>query len=820
MKLSEVILSYPFVHYDVDVTHFTARYSTAIEWLILETIQKIQIFQEYQSMTIEDFFSSLFSIIDTDRMILPCLINLRDIGALQLDEIYDQTDMKQTQMRQLHLTPIGISMQKERKLPGAESTDIIKYYYNITENQIFRDSKKISYQEKFSGIPVREMESPEDIAFPVSFVRDSIESLKTQQTHRPSWLMEETVIRELMPHSSELLWKNTLKALNVGKEMKCSVEGNENIDIDMAALSSLDLREPNSSLQVISVHDPDEEFETVVPSDKLSMLIGQMNSSNLCIANLQYCRIDGTNIVSSKRNDVNIRFFCSAEETNIKITRNMITIFTSENILPDGLVYLDSSRAVGYGAFSLSAGNLNRMAELAFIPKKKIDPKSIVLQCVEKFCGEYPDMLHIFRILGMPEKEIQYAEQIVGQLPSAEEKLRCLLKLNEDSVTLFRTKCFSDSKINELILDADKIAADVTDVQSAQRILEKYSSVDIFKKHSSIIETLIRILLKNIKISENLSDVHALLNQIQNIGKQYIKFVKLEGLYKNLYSDKVLNELVSKFADGNIYELETYTPSEHIIQDMRNLAERTQEILGLSMFDENSEVNMKKAVFLHRQDLEQLVNFLEQWRDLVNMFDSHIGDFEETSIFCPVLVLTNKNYQILSSALSLFCCNSAMKYRKIYILDTNALMKMPELLPMFDGKDTMVIIPRTVLSELDGLKEDENEEIAYQARTAIRQINNYSALEWINMKEESNLALISDDLESDKPDYRILSIALKYIIYNPVLVTDDINMRNIAKSYEITSMTAEGCAANIQQAEREMQQEKNSGKKNKKKRKK
>ena len=142
MKLSEVILSYPFVHYDVDVTHFTARYSTAIEWLILETIQKIQIFQEYQSMTIEDFFSSLFSIIDTDRMILPCLINLRDIGALQLDEIYDQTDMKQTQMRQLHLTPIGISMQKERKLPGAESTDIIKYYYNITENQIFRDSKK------------------------------------------------------------------------------------------------------------------------------------------------------------------------------------------------------------------------------------------------------------------------------------------------------------------------------------------------------------------------------------------------------------------------------------------------------------------------------------------------------------------------------------------------------------------------------------------------------------------------------------------------------------------------------------------------------
>ena len=821
MKLSEVMLSYPFVHYSVDVTHFTARHSTAIEWLILEAIQNVQTFQGYQSMTVEDFFSSLFSITDTDQMILPCLMNLRDIGALQLDEIYDHTDMKQTKMHQLHLTTIGISMQKDRKLPGAESTDRIKYYYNITENQLFRDSKKISYQEKLSGIPVRELENPEDIVFPASSVRDNIESLKIQQTNRPSWLMEETVIRKIMPDSSELLWKNTLKPFHVGKEMQCFVEGNEDNNINMAALSYLELREPADSLPVISVYNPDEEFETVVLPDKLSALIEQINKNvNLFIANPNYCHIGNTNTVAAKKNDVNIRIFCDAGETNVRIARNMITVFVRENILPDGLVYLDKSQAVGYGAFSLSAGNLSRMAELAFIPKKKIDTQSIVLQCVEKFYGEYPDMLHIFRILGMLDKEIQYIEHIVGQLPSVEEKLRFLLKLNEDSVTLFKAKCFSDSKINELILDAEKIAADVTDVQSAQRILEKYSSVDVLKKHSSTMETLIRILLTNIKISENLSDVHALLNQIQNIGKQYIKLVKQEELYKNLYSDTVLNELVSKFANEDVYELETYTPAESIIQDMRNLAERTQEILELSMFGENSEVHMKEAVLLHRQELKQLINFLEQWRDLLNMFDSRIGDFEETSAFCPVLVLTNKNYQMLSSALSLFCCNSAMQYRKICILDTNALMKMPELLPMFDGKDTMVIIPRTVLSELDGLKENENEEIAYQVRAAIRQINNYSALEWINMKEESNPDLLSDDLDPDKPDYRILSVALKYIIYNPILVTNDINMRNIAKSYGITSMTTDGCSANLQQSEREAKQEKNSKKKNKKKHKK
>ena len=60
MKLSEVILSYPFVRYDVDVTHFTARYSTAIEWLILETIQKIS---NLSGISVNDHRRLLFFIV-------------------------------------------------------------------------------------------------------------------------------------------------------------------------------------------------------------------------------------------------------------------------------------------------------------------------------------------------------------------------------------------------------------------------------------------------------------------------------------------------------------------------------------------------------------------------------------------------------------------------------------------------------------------------------------------------------------------------------------------------------------------------------------
>lgn len=242
MKLTDVTLSYPFIRYRIDVTHFTSRRSTAIEWLILEAVQRIQMAPEYQGMSIEDFFSVLFGITDTNQMIRPCLLNLRDIGALQLDSIYDQTDMAQTQMEQLHLTPVGAAMQRDGKLPGADSTDRIRFYYNINANQLLRDSKSSYYQERPNGISVREVDSAEEIAFPAPLVSETLETLKSQKD-RPSWLMEETIIRQVTPNESELLWKNVLKSFNVGEGMQCNIEGIENTDVNAVALANLDLHE-------------------------------------------------------------------------------------------------------------------------------------------------------------------------------------------------------------------------------------------------------------------------------------------------------------------------------------------------------------------------------------------------------------------------------------------------------------------------------------------------------------------------------------------------------------------------------------------------
>ncbi len=819
MKLTDVTLSYPFIQYSVEVTHFTARRSTAIEWLILEAVQRVQQIPQYSGATIEEFFSKIFGITDTNQMIRPCLLNLRDIGALQLNLVYDQTDMSKTTMGQLRLTDVGAAMQKDGKLPSAASTDRIGFFYHVLANQLRRDFKTTTYHDKPNGIIVREIESADELVFPEPLVRQTLEALK-QQTERPSWLEKETSIQRIIPVKSELVWKNVIKSLVIRSGLICSVESNDNPAIDSAALSGLDLGLTSNDLPLIQVRDPDNELKAIAPSNQLQSLIDKIDKiSDMLIVDSNY-HFEEIRSFSSEKGNVKLSFFCNAEDTKLKIERGSITVYLSENLLPKGLVYLDRNQAVGRGLFSLTAGSTTRIVELAYIPKKpSVDIKTIILGYIEKKYMANPSFLHIYRALGMQSVEMQLIEDYCRNLKSIEDKIRFLTQLNDDSLTLYKSKTVSDEIINELILDKDDIQLQITNVSSALQVLRNYTSVDVVKKRPSTIEALLRIVLNGIRMSQSLFEVVEMLSYIQSLGKQYIKFIKQENLCQTLYSDEVLREMLSKFADDDFYTLEEFTQYESVLRDMRSVVDRTQELLEISLMDETSEKHLTEAVLYHRSDLEKITDFLELWRSNLEQFDSRFGDFSDMSTASHALISADKNFQKLSSVLSMFCCDKTLRYSKICILDTNSLMHLPNLFELLDGKETMVIVPQMMLSELDGLKKDEDEKIAFQAREAIRVIDNYSTFDWINLKEASNIDLLSSDLDSDNPDCRIISVALKYFIHKPILITDDTNMRNLAKSQGITTMTTDGFLANIQQAEREHKQEKNNGKNNKKKKK-
>ena len=125
----------------------------------------------------------------------------------------------------------------------------------------------------------------------------------------------------------------------------------------------------------------------------------------------------------------------------------------------------------------------------------------------------------------------------------------------------------------------------------------------------------------------------------------------------------------------------------------------------------------------------------------------------------------------------------ALPGQRLVVLDTSALMQVPDLLVTMRRGD-IAVVPRRVLDELDGLKKSTDEDKAHKARAAIRSLER--AGQEVHYESEV-LDLLPPDWEPTS-DNRILSVALYLRLSNVLLVTGDINFRNKARAENIAAM--------------------------------
>lgn len=140
--------------------------------------------------------------------------------------------------------------------------------------------------------------------------------------------------------------------------------------------------------------------------------------------------------------------------------------------------------------------------------------------------------------------------------------------------------------------------------------------------------------------------------------------------------------------------------------------------------------------------------------------------------------------------------------KKVFILDTNVLLVDPDAIDNFE--DNIVVISMTVLEELDGLKKRSSTE--YEARTAINTIlgltTRHKPGEPVSLKSGGMFVLDSDELKNsnvkgfdltlEKPDNRLLALAIKYkhdpdLPNRVVIVTNDAAVRMKAHALGLAS---------------------------------
>lgn len=123
----------------------------------------------------------------------------------------------------------------------------------------------------------------------------------------------------------------------------------------------------------------------------------------------------------------------------------------------------------------------------------------------------------------------------------------------------------------------------------------------------------------------------------------------------------------------------------------------------------------------------------------------------------------------------------------LYIIDTNVFIDCPDIINKIDKKYT-VILSAKVIDELDNLKVTLDELGKQNVQKALRNIN--QALNTRNVRMEvSDISLLPIDFNKKSPDNLILTVALKYLDQNPIMLTSDNGLQVKTKGMGITTIT-------------------------------
>ena len=801
MKISEVTISYPCVRYEVEVTHFTARKSTAIEWVILEAIKKAASMPQYADMSVGQLFREILLISDGNLIIRPCLLQLQGLRALDALDVSDETDLDTVPMKNLRLTEEGLKMQKDGLLPGAENDDRFSIVFLPHDNRLVERSLA-GIKENPSGVVIGEED--DEPPFPSGLIKEYLEnkrSGKQKKRNAFSWLLETTTIHDINPVESSVCWIDQRKQLNVGPGMKCIIDGVDNDEICSNALDKIEIPDARIFQEAphIEVYDPDLEFKDIILPSELRRTISEaiFRDDVYVIRENTELNLDSQAQQFGKVNKKNKTIIIAGNTGfSYELVGKQSIFHIPDTVIPDDAVFIGKGGSVHIGKVTVHTQQSNRDLPIAFIPAVEADELTTVcIQIVEKHYLQSPEVLLLLCALGEETLVDEYISRAVAEKQTIADKTDYISEINKLSSEAYGKRIISPDRLENILIDEETIKRTCTDSKTLIAQLNEYRDVKLFQQNDDLFLSVMRKALPNIKPPESIYEIWEIWRSVSEIKKSLISRVYRDGLARPLYTEKIINEFLEMLKDENIFSVDReYTVIESIILDMKRIILATEPELQpeISLDMMRNEEMVREAVLTHRDKISVLYDNVRNWQDLEKRFNDNIGDCETYDIPGSYFNKIRRYMHDVENSVSIFFNDKTKKYKQIFIIDTCALMNDPSVIEEFDDNKALLIIPQIVINELDGLKEAQDEEKAQSAREVIRKINAYESYEWLDLQEESHPELLSADMDKQRPDNLILSIAIKYVVKQPVVITDDNNMRNSASAMSVKSMTLDG----------------------------
>ncbi|MCD7825823.1 MAG: PIN domain-containing protein [Clostridiaceae bacterium] len=806
MIISENQIKVPGKRYKVKVKSVSTRRLTAIEWLILTSTKKFRQNSSMFEKTLKYAFEEVFQLQNSELLIKPCLRHLRALEVINIAG-GDSFNYETLRFTDIDLTELGDIMLKDGLLPGEPREIPLDIYYNPLTGKISDYNNSLT-RAKASIDFGTESDYGQD--FPKQHV---IDELQKGFVGGDRFIASKFRIEEI-ENTFSTDWESVITMtvdVNEKNEIKTSPE--------------IIARNIGNLLPKLFVtKEITTQFTEKLP-ERSSLVVDQVIGSDGRIkeAILDVCK-------NGKFLFMDFQIYQLYKRNTASFKNTVIVLFDSENgfsidnenamliHIPDKfqisgcVVVNEKGEHISLCKNKYTYGDEKIIAPLAIEDNRLNEKNRIAIKWFENIItAHYQEDIKYIGLITLPLfagcagewKDILYSRWIGMELETIVQELN---KIHATCLQL-KTEMFDISFFLDVILEK----VDSTEYETVLKNIKIVMDSHCIRRNSSAHRCLVENIVSSVKKPDTYVELYRMLDSLGITTHD--EALVFDDVIGRLYNEDIIKSILAGIVCGSykklpeLFEMDVFFNEyvdeldqiEKHVSDLHLFEKMDEELLDISvelcpniadLQSYMAEIHSKNAYLmtrginvydvLRKVDAEKTNSFFVNMQSIERFIEQRLqGEY----------VLEEKTH---------LTEDKSEKKRKMYVLDTCALMHNPEILLYF-ADDEYVRIPTKVIDELGKIKDKRNRKYdassSDTARRIARDIDMYY-LQLFNRRnrvrfliENAELELLPKDLDATVPDNQILSLALKYKDWETYIVSDDGVFRLTAQAQNIQAIT-------------------------------
>ncbi len=813
MILSEEYLMIPGKKYAVEVQCATTRRLTAMEWLVVNCTLKFRNSSKPKIWGVRTVFENVFQLTNSEILVKPCITSLLNEKAITLD-VPINYNYSQLTFSQIKLTDKGLRMAKDGLFPGEIKTLSLDIYFNPMTGKM---NQFISGKEKVSNLVEFGTQSDYSYEFPEKKVVDALQ--KGLVGNRKFIASEQRI--ESINCVSSVDWNDVIK-------MEISVDGEGNVTTNPVVqeenvkplIKNLFLSKEIGTDQLDDLLWLEEEKPEKIYGSGKSLIreLGNVckNGIYIGINNWMYSAYSYYKSFFEERT----LFVWNSKEFSINCDRNSFVVMIPNTFPIGGCEAInEKNQSVSFAKNTYNYDGYDLTVPVAFVDERiRLGEKTLSDWLEKTIFDNVSQDVRFLSLLSLPifdlDKDVlKDACAEIWENASVDKiisDIKCLKelcdKMGTDMIPLEGYIFELWNKIKDLTktdaLEAISVIINSGCVASGsgshkfliKNVLDEFGSPKSYKELVGLLDA-IGIndhddALSNDEFVSSLYSYELIVDFLKSILEKSFspinELFELDALFNSYYhSINQLELLISGFSafeemnSKSIIDSLEKCPDIALAQSyVAGIESKNAELLKwqVNVFNVMKTLNEKKAIAFFDN-----ISCIKKSVDRMTGTEEQVCDTEdeEKNITVPKKIM-----------------------KKMYILDTCALINNPDILLMFDEED-YVRIPATVVDELGQIKDRRNRRFGddpYVPQIARRLAKDiyYKYLKLFNFSNRLRLVIENPDpdilpigLDKGVHDNLILSVALKYSNWDTYIISDDVQFRLMSNSQRIAALTGQ-----------------------------